>query len=159
MKLWKFPHPAKSAACSQCQSKTDEAQAVAWFLLRPCAGWGGMFPQQQDYFLAKALAGLFSKVKLTLKGSHQAALPHPKIFWHQVPHMCAYKSQFPGSLRCGPAVSSKTMLETRRPNLCAQRAVKCSWVARTSLLETPSLAVIQSMMFFCCHFSYCSLEI
>lgn len=123
MKLWKLPHPAKSAACLQCQSKTDEAQAVAW-PLRHCAGWGGMFPQQQDSFLAKALAGLFSKVKLTLKGSHQAALPHPKIFWHQAPHMCAYKSQFPGSLRWGPAVSFKTMLDTRHPNLCAQWADK-----------------------------------
>lgn len=87
----------------------------ACFLHKDYAGRGGMFPLQQNYFLAKTPAGHYSKVELTPKGSHQAALPHPKFLWHQVPCMCVYKSWFPGSLRYRPAVSSKTLLEMIHP--------------------------------------------
>lgn len=144
-KLWKLLQLAKWAACLQSQSKAEEARAVGLVSSeRRCTSWGGMFPLQENYLLAKTLAGHLSNVELTPKGSHQASLPNPKSLWHQVSRMCAYKSRLPGSLRCGPAVISQTMFQLYVPS----QADIMFLGNKNFAFKTANLTLIQSIGYF-----------
>lgn len=133
-----------------CHQRPSSPQTRCW-LGRKLSPW-------QNSLLAKTPARLFSRVKLTLK-KVTGLLFLIQMFWHQVPHMRVYKTQFTASRRHGPAVSSKIMLEWNTRIYVSHWAIKYSWVARTSLLKTPTLTIIQSVSFCLLvgwfFFSYC----